>query len=165
MDPHLKAILILFSVYAVVGFLPFYWVSIATSRWERLFTGLMLMFYASFVLTGLAIVTGVSDALACNGALEKQTSEQLSGFMRYIIMAGFFFTFLFGGVGTNVFTSGLKTAESVDVKDAVTRIERKLDSLDSKIDEIIRFSIWHWLGGGLLLALGIGLLVWSQVTK
>ncbi|MGF1832183.1 hypothetical protein [Photobacterium sanguinicancri] len=126
MSESLKAILILMSIYGVIGLLPLYWASIAKTKWERLFVGVFLIYYASFMLTSFALVTGAVDKLP---AEETSQLVKLSEFNQYVLIMGFIFTFLFGGVGTNIVTSVISADDNTEILRSLHRIESKVDRI------------------------------------
>lgn len=162
MDPVLKLILGIFLVYGLIGGVPLYWAKIATSQKERFFAGLMLMYYAAFMLTGLAIVTGAAESLKLN---DVNLKEQLAGFMQYIFLLGFIFTFLFGGVGTNIVTSALTASDNIDIADSLKRIENKLYELESQNKEVIKWHKAFVISNVVVLIVGIYILWWLFTVK
>ncbi|MCF6254510.1 MAG: hypothetical protein L3J38_07160, partial [Thiomicrorhabdus sp.] len=119
MDSNLQAILILFLIYGVVGCMFLYWASIVNSRIEKFFSGLMLIYYAAFLLAGL---TGIAETL---NSTEESLKEQLEGFMQYIYLAVGIFTFLFGGVGTNIVASAITSSDNTKVEREENDIKRQ----------------------------------------
>ncbi|EKO3844540.1 hypothetical protein QTO12_25935 [Vibrio owensii] len=129
MNEQLFLVLTYLLVYGAVGLVPLYWAHIAKSNCERLFSGLFLIYYASFMLTMFAISTG-----AIAGMSEEQISSlaKLDDFKQYVILLGFIYTFLFGGVGTNIVTSSISVNSDERVLKAVERLEVKVDTLLKK---------------------------------
>ncbi len=126
MHDTLKLLLVLFVIYGAIGLFPLYWASNARSRLEQGLSGAFLIYYASFLLTTFALTGSVTDKLP-----EKEVLELtgLDSFNQYMLMFGFFFTFLLGGVGTNVITDALRNKnEQSEMLAAIKRIEDRLDN-------------------------------------
>ena len=161
MDVNLIKILTLFGLYAVIGLIPLYWASISQSKIERFLSGFMLIFYASFLLTGIAITTGAIDALSNVNEPSEHTAKQISAFLPYIFLGGSLFTFLFGGVGTNVLTSALTTGENIDINNSLSRIERKLDSANEKISAVQKIHTKTTIANVVVLVIAVIVLFWK----
>ena len=129
MDPSLKTVLFVFLFYSLLCVLPLWSTFKSTKRSELMINGAYLIFFASFVLTGLALVTGVAETLAGTKTLDGDKSKQLKDFMQFIIFGGFVITLLFGSVGANIFSSGL-------LNDSNLAVLKKLDELETKIDKL-----------------------------
>ncbi|EII2397816.1 hypothetical protein LG156_001376 [Vibrio parahaemolyticus] len=127
MHETLKLLLGLLLLYGVFGMFPLYWASNVTSRLEKGLSGGFLIYYASFMLTIFTLTGSGIDNLP-----EKEVMELtgLDSFKQYVIMLGFIFTFLFGGVGTNVLTDALRNKnEQAEVLAAIKRIEDRIENL------------------------------------
>lgn len=98
-----------------------------------MFNGAYLIFFASFVLTGLALVTGVTEGVSGTKSLSDQESEQIAEFMQFIIFGGFVITLLFGSVGANIFSAGLLNNDNLTIL-------RRLDEIEAKIDDLHQLS-------------------------
>ena len=129
MDPSLKAVLFVFLFYSLLCVVPLWSTFKSIKRAELMINGAYLIFFSSFVLTGLGLVTGVAESLAGTKALDSEESEQLKEFMQFIIFGGFVITLLFGSVGANIFSSGL-------LNDGNLAVIKKLDELETKIDKL-----------------------------
>lgn len=129
MDPSLKAVLLVFLVYSLLCVLPIWSTFKSTKRYELMINGAYLIFFASFVLTGLALVTGVAENLAGARALGSEETKQLEDFMKFIIFGGFVIMLLFGSVGANIFSSGL-------LNDGNSAVLKKLNEIEAKIDQL-----------------------------
>ena len=134
MEPTLKVILFVFLFYSLMCLLPLWGSFKSTRRWELMVNGAYLVFLASFVLTGLTLVTGVVENFSGNNSFTKKEAAGISDFMQYIIFGGFFITFIFGSVGANVFCAGL-------LQNGNHEILRRLDSIEVKIDKLNSASI------------------------
>ncbi|KLN66073.1 hypothetical protein L1D13_19825 [Vibrio tubiashii] len=127
MHDTLKLLLVFLLLYGALGLFPLYWASNAISRLEKGLSGSFLIYYASFMLTMFALTGSGIDNLT-----EKEIMELtgLDSFKQYVIMLGFIFTFLFGGVGTNVITDALRSkSDQAEVLAAIKRIEAKFEHL------------------------------------
>lgn len=162
MEPALKLILGVFLFYGLLGAAPLCWAKVAQSRTERFFVGLMLMYYAAYMLTGIAVVTGAAESIKLT---DVNLKEQLAGFMQYILLLGFIFTFLFGGVGTNIVTSALTASDNIDIANSLKRIENKLDNVDAQNREAIKWHKFSVILNLLILLVGMFSLWWVFSAK
>ena len=135
MDKSLLTVVVVFATYSLAGVLPFWSTFKSTKRSDLLANGAYLIFFASFVLTGLALVTGVSEIFAGKEDFTEAQAEELSNFMQYIIFGGFLVSLLFGAVGANIFSSGLLNTDNSAILNKLSEIENKISSLQSSLEE------------------------------
>ncbi len=126
MDISLTKILFLFGVYFVVGVVPLYWVRVSTSTLERVLAGMMLIMYASFLLTAIALTTNIFESIMQSHESSEYAQEQTQSVFPIIVFLGSVFTFLFGGVGTNVVTSALLRDSNSELLDAIKNRDKKV---------------------------------------
>jgi len=142
MDISLTKIILLFLVYGIIGIIPLYWARISISRLEQFLSGLMLIFYASYLLSAVTITTGIARYLLdCNHG-NTDIQSQLIDFIPYIFLFSFIYTFLFGGVGANYVTSSLLANKNIDIENVLIRIEEKIESISEKIDSDVILHKW-----------------------
>ncbi|EGR3959997.1 hypothetical protein NHG92_18835 [Vibrio cholerae] len=142
MHETLKFLLVLLLIYGVIGMIPLYWASNAKSRLDKVLSGGFLIYYASFTLTLFAVTSSVTDNLSKNEVIEL---TGLDNFKQYVIMLGFVFTFLFGGVGTNVITDALRNRnEQAEMLAAIKRIENRLESMSVEVKKPEKFSLYNF---------------------
>lgn len=144
MDPILLAVLSVFGFYSGIGVIVLLFVYKSTLSKERLIYGLGLMYLAAFLLTGIALVTGVTDQPGWMERLNAEEKLQIAEFKQYMIFLGGMFTLIFGGVGVNLVTSGLVRGDIAEVIETLRKIEKKVDEasatnrrVDSKISWLI----------------------------
>lgn len=156
-DISLIKILVFFAIYFVIGFIPLYWAGVSTSSLERFLASMMLIFYASFLLVVISMTTNIFELLAQSSETSKYVQEQTKLVFPLIVFLGSTFTFLFGGVGTNVVTSALCKSDNADILEAIKNIDNKVDNLTSIKESPIKFHCW-WLGANTIV-LSVGLWV------
>ncbi len=105
--------------------------------------GVYLIILASFVLTGVALVSGAAESLTGKQTLSAKESEDLSDFMQYIIFGGTIVTLLFGSVGANVFCSGLLQNNNQEILRRLDQIEEKIDNIHKPVLNA-KSSFWFW---------------------
>lgn len=140
MDISLKKTLVMFLIYMAVGFVWLYNGHIAKSRREKLFSGLILITHAAFLLSAIALVTTSLNDLAKAPKTTIYIREQVSGFLPYIVFLSGIFTFLFGGVGTNFVSSAITSEDNKSVLESVDKIEKRMDTLEIKVDHQLKSS-------------------------
>ena len=157
MELPLVTTLILFSAYAIACVLPLWNTFKSTKRTDLLVNGLYLIFLASFVLTGLALVTGVAENIVHGNKLTADQSDQLAGFMQYIIFGSFLVSLLFGAVGANIFSTGLLSSSNTAIFEKLTEIENKIE----KVHKIVQVGEQHKVRNftGIKAAASLGALV------
>ena len=159
MDPSLQATIALFTLYGIVGFIPLNWARTSSSRKERFASGIMLIYFGAVLLTGLALVTGLADTLAETNRLDSAERKQLGDFMQFVIFGGFVFTFLFGGVGTNMVTLALTGTDNLDIIEQLNHIEAKIDKNKAEIESLTKSHKSLWFIYPLFVIAGV-LLLW-----
>jgi len=159
MDPSLQTVLIIFLIYGIAGIAPLYGAYRSTTRLERFATGFFLIFYAAFMLLGLALVTGTADKLTGLETISLEERNQISGFMQYIIFGGFFFTLLFGSVGANIFTTAIINTDHSEISDILKRIEDKTNEIHRKVEVPHHYSKWLMATNILLIIIGFIILM------
>ena len=160
MDKSLLTVVVVFATYSLAGVLPFWSTFKSTKRSDLLANGAYLIFFASFVLTGLALVTGVSEIFAGKEDFTEAQAEELSNFMQYIIFGGFLVSLLFGAVGANIFSSGLLNTDNSAILNKLSEIENKISSLQSSLEER-QVMQNNWVVLKLLITLGaVFILYW-----
>ena len=164
MNTSLINILIIFSIYAITGIFPLFAAYKSTSRFERLTYGFFLIYFSAFVLTGLALVTGVADNLTGTNTLSELDRVDLSEFMQYIIFGGFLFTLLFGSVGANIFTSALIHSDNAEIIESLRKIEKNTTETNEKTNKLLVNQ--KWLMALTIALFFIGLLIlWLLSSK
>lgn len=113
-------------MYFVVGVVPLYWVRVSTSTLERVLAGMMLIMYASFLLTAIALTTNIFESIMQSHESSEYAQEQTQSVFPIIVFLGSVFTFLFGGVGTNVVTSALLRDSNSELLDAIKNRDKKV---------------------------------------
>lgn len=160
MHPTLQAVLAAFGVYALIGLLPIAVCYREPSRTNKLICGFFLIYLAAFVLTGLALVTGVVQDTTIAKKWSDEESAQVKSFMQYIIFFGAVFSLFYGSVGANLFSSALTDRREAELQSTLQRIERKIDGLS------LLLSLTYKNTNALLVivcigaAIGLGLLWW-----
>lgn len=162
MDISIIKILSLFGGYFLVGCVPLLWVRISTSRLERAFAGTALIIYASFLLAAIALTSNLFESLMQAPESSEYAREQTKSIIPIIVFLGSVFTFLFGGVGTNVVASALSQDANNEVLEAIKNLDNKVHKLTSN-EPSLKMHYW-WLGVNTFI-LAIGFLVILGLLK
>ena len=163
MDKSLVSTLVLFAVYSIVCVLPLWNSFKSTKRSDLLINGTYLIFFASFVLTGLALVTGVAEGIVGDNKLTKEQTEQISGFMQYIIFASFLVTLLFGAVGANIFSSGLLNDSNAAILNKLKEIENKIERVQYSVEASTQVKQSNWISIKIIGVVGALLILYWKL--
>lgn len=119
-----------------------YSASRANSRVEKFFWGLFLILLASFLLAGAGYVSGAFAALSNSDKATDYIRSQVSDFTPIILILSSIFTFVFGGVGTNLISSAVINTNSCESSNSFFSLENSLDRLTAEISNYRRTNIY-----------------------
>jgi uncharacterized membrane protein len=166
MDPSLSKILYTMILFCLPGFFCI-WALKDSYRLERFLLGSMLIAFAAFCLSMVAVVIGVLEPLINDSDTASYSLEQAKAFLPYVTFFGFIYTFMFGGVGTNAISSSLASDSSSDLdRKELEQMKEQLDNISSKVDKLEHV---HWklfISSIVFFVIGIGgslyIWVWGQ---
>ncbi|MCS0325548.1 hypothetical protein [Vibrio diabolicus] len=133
MDISLQKMLALILVYGFAGLFFLNSGRIATTKTEQFFSGLILIVHASFLLAVIGHVTTSLTDLAGQQESIIYVRDQVKEFIPIILFMSGIFTFLFGGVGTNLVSISLSVNENKEVIGHLKKLEARVDSIECQI--------------------------------
>ncbi|PQJ55350.1 hypothetical protein BTO01_23225 [Vibrio jasicida] len=133
MDISLQKMLVLILVYGVAGLFFLNSGRIATTKKEQFFSGLILVVHASFLLAAIGLVTTSLTDLAEQQESTTYVREQVKEFIPIILFMSGIFTFMFGGVGTNLISASLSVSDNKEVISQLKKLETRIDSIECQI--------------------------------
>lgn len=131
MDISLQKVLVLLSIYGFAGLFFLYSGRIATTNIERFFSGLVLIVHTAFLLT---IVGHISTSLAALAQGQESTvyiRDQVKEFIPIIACLGGIFTFLFGGVGTNLVSASLIAKDNTEILSYLEKLDARVETIEN----------------------------------
>ena len=162
MDISLQKILALISIYGFAGLFFLNSGRLATTKVEQFFSGLILIAHASFLLMIIGHATTNLTELAGSQESTNYVREQIKHFAPIILFMSGVFTFLFGGVGTNLVSTSLSMSDNKEVISHLERLEARVDSIDYKIKSKKRSDYKHiFINAFVLVAVLVG--IYSQL--
>ena len=158
MDFILQKILVFFCIYGVAGLFLLYNGYVSRTRIEKVASGAMLIAFASFLLSAIAIVSTPLDYLAANTHTLSCVRDQIEPFIPIVVFLSGIFTFLFGGVGTNLISSGVIRSDNQEIMDLLIRLESRVDTIEQQVNRPPITHIRRLISSAVVMFLAVGII-------
>ncbi|KYN84997.1 hypothetical protein ATY37_20000 [Vibrio cidicii] len=133
MDISLQKMLVLISIYGLAGVFFLNSARIANTKIEQFCSGLVLIIHASFLLAVIGHASTSLTDLASHQESTVYVREQVQEFIPIIVFMSGIFTFLFGGVGTNLVSASFSVSDNSEVISYLEKLEARVDSIEKTI--------------------------------
>lgn len=133
MDINLQKMILYFSVYGSIGVVWLFNGYLSKSKIEQLCCGIALILHTAFLLSLITIVSSSLIELANSPKTTEYIDTQVKQFLPYVAFLSSVFTFLFGGVGTNLVSAAIIKNEDLTLVETISRLESRVARVEKSL--------------------------------